>query len=75
MDISSLVSCRYSLEIQHSIYHKILPSVGEVLGTDPSPEWLKGDLQGGTRVWNLEFLENRGVQDADTTEFNVGMRA
>ena len=37
----------------------------------PPPERLKGDLQGGTRVRNLKFLENRGVQDADATEFDV----
>ena len=37
-------------------------------------ERLKGDLQSGTRVWNLEFLENRGVQYADATELDVGVR-
>jgi len=44
------------------------------LGMSPLPEWLKGDLQSGTRVWNLEFLKNRGVQDADATELDVGVR-
>jgi len=41
---------------------------------DPLPEWLEGDLQSGTRVWNLEFLENRRVQDADATDLDVGVR-
>ena len=43
------------------------------LGLGSLPERLKGDLQSGTRVWNLELLENRGVQYADATKFDVGV--
>ena len=34
------------------------------LGVDPLPERLKGDLQNGTRILNLELLEDRGEQNA-----------
>ena len=45
------------------------------LREDALPERLEGDLQSGTRVWDLELLENRGMQDADATEFDIGARA
>jgi len=44
------------------------------LGLGSLPERLKGDLQSGTRVWNLELLENRGVQYPDATKLDVGVR-
>ena len=45
------------------------------LGEDALPERLEGDLQSGTRVWDLELLENRGMQDADAAKFDIGTRA
>lgn len=45
------------------------------LGMGALPERFKGDLQCGTRVWDLELLKDRWVKDADATEFNVRARA
>ena len=45
------------------------------LGMGVLPERFKGDLQCGTRVWDLELLKDRWVKDADATEFNVRVRA
>jgi len=65
-DTNGLISCRYNQEIQRSYTTTsslVLTLMARriKLGMSPLPEWLKGDLQSGTRVWNLEFLENRGV--------------
>jgi len=65
MDTNFLVTRRYNLEITIQHIPQYSPpteipmarcSAGS--GVDPLPERLEGDLQGGTRVWNLKFLEN-----------------
>lgn len=44
------------------------------LGVGVFPKRFKSDLQSRARVWDLELLKDRGMQNPDTTDFKIGTR-